>query len=122
MIDIKPGWLPATRRSFCPESPFPPMMFFTNPGAIRQIFTSNSEQFRGGKPNAVFEMFFGPNSLLLLDGARHRRERRLSALHIDRACVRDGTAFSGVSRSGGLPTMLSVRTTLSELDAHRAGS
>ena len=55
----------------------PPMVFFTDPGAIRQIFTADSEQFRAGKANAVFEMFFGPNSLLLLDGARHRRERRL---------------------------------------------
>ena len=55
----------------------PPMVFFTDPGAIRQIFTGDLEQFRAGKANAVFEMFFGPNSLLLLDGARHRRERRL---------------------------------------------
>ena len=55
----------------------PPMVFFTDPGAIRQIFTGDSEQFRAGKANAVFEMFFGPNSLLLLDGARHKRERRL---------------------------------------------
>ena len=56
---------------------FPPMVFFTDPGAIRQIFTGDPDQFRCGKANAVFEMFFGPNSLLLLDGARHRRERRL---------------------------------------------
>ena len=56
---------------------FPPMVFFTDPGAIRQIFTGDPDQFRCGKANAVFEVFFGPNSLLLLDGARHRRERRL---------------------------------------------
>ena len=56
---------------------FPPMVFFTDPGAIRQIFTGESEQFRAGKPNAIFQRFFGPNSLLLLDGARHRRERKL---------------------------------------------
>ena len=56
---------------------FPPMVFFTDPGAIRQIFTGDPEQFRAGKANAVFEMFFGPNSLLLLDGVRHRRECRL---------------------------------------------
>ena len=56
---------------------FPPMVFFTDPGAIRQIFTGDPDQFRCGKANAVFEVFFGPNALLLLDGARHRRERRL---------------------------------------------
>ena len=55
----------------------PPMVFFTDPGAIRQIFTGDPDQFRSGQANAVFEVFFGPNSLLLLDGARHRRERRL---------------------------------------------
>ena len=53
------------------------MVFFTDPVAIRQIFTGEPERFRAGKANAVFEMFFGPNSLLLLDGARHKRERRL---------------------------------------------
>ena len=56
---------------------FPPMVFFTDPGAIRQIFTGDLAQFRSGRAFAVFEPFFGPNSLLLLDGARHRRERRL---------------------------------------------
>ena len=56
---------------------FPPMVFFTDPGAIRQIFTGDPDRFRSGQANAVFQMFFGPNSLLLLDSARHRRERRL---------------------------------------------
>ena len=54
-----------------------PMVFFTDPGAIRQIFTADADQFRAGQANAAFEMFFGPNSLLMLDGARHRRERKL---------------------------------------------
>ena len=55
----------------------PPMVFFTDPGAIRQIFSGDPDRFRSGRAFAVFEPFFGPNSLLLLDGARHRRERRL---------------------------------------------
>ena len=55
----------------------PPMVFFTDPGAIRQIFIGDPDQFRSGRVFAGFEPFFGPNSLLLLDGARHRRERRL---------------------------------------------
>ena len=53
------------------------MVFFIDPGAIRQIFTGDADWFRSGRAFAVFEPFFGPNSLLLLDGARHRRERRL---------------------------------------------
>ena len=55
----------------------PPMVFFTDPGAIRQIFTGDADRFRSGQASTAFEPFFGPNSLLLLDGARHRRERKL---------------------------------------------
>ncbi len=55
----------------------PPMVFFSDPGAIRQIFTGDADQFRSGRAFTAFEPIFGPNSLLLLDGARHRRERRL---------------------------------------------
>ena len=55
----------------------PPMVFFTDPGAIRQIFTGDADRFRSGQAFTAFESFFGPNSLLLLDGDRHRRERRL---------------------------------------------
>ena len=55
----------------------PPMVFFTDPSAIRQIFTGDSQQFRAGQANRIFESILGPNSLLLLDGSRHRRERKL---------------------------------------------
>ena len=34
-------------------------------------------KYLAGRANRLFEPFLGPNSLLLLDGARHRRERRL---------------------------------------------
>ena len=55
----------------------PSMVFFTDPGAIRRIFTGDPDQFRSGLASTAFESFFGSNSLLLLDGDRHRRERRL---------------------------------------------
>ena len=55
----------------------PPMVFFTDPGAIRQIFTGDPGRFRSGQAFTAFEPFFGPNSLLPLDGDRHRRERKL---------------------------------------------
>ena len=54
-----------------------PMVFFSDPGAIKQIFTADPDQFRAGGANKIFETLFGPNSLLLLDGTRHRRERKL---------------------------------------------
>ena len=55
----------------------PPMVFFTEPSTIKQIFTGDAHQFRAGRANKVFESLLGPNSLLLLDESRHRRERKL---------------------------------------------
>ena len=57
---------------------FPPMVFFSDPAAIKQIFTGDPERLRAGQANRiVFELILGPNSILLLDGARHKRERKL---------------------------------------------
>ncbi len=56
---------------------YPPMVFFSDPVAIKQIFTGDPDQYLAGRANRLFEPFLGPNSLFLLDGARHRRERRL---------------------------------------------
>ena len=52
------------------------MVFFSDPAAIKQIFTGDPDQLRSGQANTVFKPFLGPNSLLL-DGARHKRERKL---------------------------------------------
>lgn len=55
----------------------PDVVSFTHPDAIRQIFTADSEQLRGGESNAPLGPLVGLHSLLLLDGARHLEERRL---------------------------------------------
>ena len=56
----------------------PPMVFFSDPAAIKQIFTGNPDQLRAGQANTVaFKLLLGPNSILRLDGARHRHERKL---------------------------------------------
>ena len=56
----------------------PPVVFFSDPAAIRQIFSGDPEHLRAGQANRVsLEHILGPNSILLLDGARHKRERRL---------------------------------------------
>ena len=55
-----------------------PIVFFSDPGAIRQIFTGDPEHLQAGQANSrVFKLLVGPNSLLVLDGARHKRERKL---------------------------------------------
>ena len=56
---------------------FAPLVFCSHPSAIREIFTGDSETLLAGRSNELLKPVFGPNSILLLDGARHRRERKL---------------------------------------------
>ena len=55
----------------------PPFVFFWSPPAIKEIFGADGEDFRAGEANQILESVLGEHSLLLMDGARHRRERRL---------------------------------------------
>ena len=55
----------------------PPFSFFSNPVAVKQIFTTAPEHAQAGKANVVLKPILGENSILLLDGARHKRERKL---------------------------------------------
>lgn len=53
------------------------LAFFSDPAAIEQIFTASAEQFDSGSGNWILRRSMGDNSILLLDGDRHRRERQL---------------------------------------------
>ena len=55
----------------------PPLAFFSGPAVIKQIFTADPERLQAGQANVVLKPILGPNSILLLDGARHKRERKL---------------------------------------------
>ena len=55
----------------------PTFVFFSDPEAIREIFTGDGEGLRAGEANSFLEPLLGENSLLLLDGPRHLRERRM---------------------------------------------
>src|SRR5205809_7105906 len=50
---------------------------FSDPEAIREIFTGDPETLRAGEANNLLEPMLGQHSLLLLDGPRHLRQRRL---------------------------------------------
>jgi len=47
------------------------------PELIKQVFTGDPEQLHAGKANAMLEPVVGRNSVLLLDGKEHLRQRRL---------------------------------------------
>jgi len=50
---------------------------FSNPEALRAIFTAGADVLHVGPGNAVLEPLVGRASLLLLEEGRHQRERRL---------------------------------------------
>lgn len=64
----------------------PPVVFFGNPEAIAQIFTTHAEHFELGKVTHVFRPLTGDRSVIMLDGERHQRQRQLlmPPLHGDR--------------------------------------
>src|SRR5438105_689620 len=49
----------------------------TAPEWIKEVFTGDSDVLHSGEANAMLEPVVGPNSVLLLDGPRHLRQRRL---------------------------------------------
>lgn len=54
-----------------------PYVVVSDPQAIKEIFTAPLEYFDSGKANQAFRPLLGNNSLLLLDGSCHQRQRRL---------------------------------------------
>jgi cytochrome P450 family 110 len=56
---------------------FDPLVLCSDPATIKTIFTGDPELLRAGEANVVIAPFVGLDSLLLADGARHRRKRRL---------------------------------------------
>ncbi len=54
-----------------------PLVLFNKPEFTKQIFGSDPDVFHAGKGNAVLGPIMGEHSLLLVDGAQHRRARKL---------------------------------------------
>ena len=55
----------------------PPTVVTSNPQAIEEIFTASPDTFEVGRGNKILSFLVGDNSLLLLDGKKHRNRRRL---------------------------------------------
>lgn len=54
-----------------------PLFLISDPEAIKDIFAGDPDQLRAGENNIVLKPIVGTYSLLLLDGQRHRRDRKL---------------------------------------------
>lgn len=56
---------------------FDPIVLFSDPAAIKEIFTADPDVLRAGEANVVLAPFVGTDSVLLAHGPRHRRKRKL---------------------------------------------
>jgi cytochrome P450 len=65
---------PATIRTYWTEEP---MVLVSNPDAVRDVFALPAEIAPAGQSWEFLRPFAGPDSILLLDGEEHLRERRL---------------------------------------------
>ena len=54
-----------------------PVMSVSHPNIVHAVFSGDPDQLFAGQGNVVLKPAVGPNSLLLLDGPRHRRDRKL---------------------------------------------
>ncbi len=55
----------------------PSIVYVGHPDAIQQIFNAPAEQFHTGGGGGILLKLLGENSVLLLDGDRHQRQRKL---------------------------------------------
>ncbi|WP_066423828.1 cytochrome P450 [Anabaena sp. 4-3] len=58
-------------------SSFPAQIIISNPQAIQELFTADAQLFDSGTGNDVIQPLVGANSLILLDGDRHLKQRKL---------------------------------------------
>jgi cytochrome P450 len=56
---------------------YPPTVFLSDPEAVREVFTGDPDTMQAGQANVFLRSLVGDHSLLLLDGPRHLRERKL---------------------------------------------
>ncbi|MEO1433139.1 MAG: cytochrome P450 [Cyanobacteria bacterium J06633_8] len=54
-----------------------PSVFVNHPQAIKEIFTASPDKFDCGRGNQIIASLLGEQSLVLLDGSQHQRQRKL---------------------------------------------
>jgi cytochrome P450 family 110 len=54
-----------------------PLIYFSSPAALEDIFTAQPGQISAGQGNQVLKVLLGEHSIVLLDGKKHRRQRQL---------------------------------------------
>ena len=75
------------------------VVFTSQPEAVRDVFAGDPDKLFAGEGNIVFKPLLGADSLMVLDGPKHRRSRRLMMplFHGDRMKSYGG-AISGIAK------------------------
>jgi cytochrome P450 family 110 len=75
------------------------IVYFSHPQALEQIFTTDANKLDAGRGNDILRYLLGSNSVVLLDGQTHRKQRKLLApsFHGDRMRTY-GQAIAEISR------------------------
>src|SRR4051794_21999450 len=53
------------------------VVLVSDPAIVKEVFRGDPEVFHAGETNGLFRPILGANSILLLDGRAHMRQRRL---------------------------------------------
>ena len=71
------------------------------PELVRQVFQGHPDRLRAGEANQVLAPLLGESSVLVLDGARHMRQRRLMlpAFHGERMKAYEATIIRAADRA-----------------------
>jgi len=83
LMRFRHQWIPHLHRKYgdvfsiriLPEGRW--LVVFNRPEHVREIFAGDPEVFHAGKGNAILGPVMGEHSLLLVDGAQHKRARKL---------------------------------------------
>ena len=54
-----------------------PLVFFANPEHVREVFADDGETLLAGRFNRTLAPLLGDRSVLMVDGAGHKRKRKL---------------------------------------------
>ncbi|MGL4174546.1 MAG: cytochrome P450 [Dermatophilaceae bacterium] len=109
----------------------------TRPDAVRDVFAGDPEVFHAGEANSVLGPVMGPRSLLLVDGADHKRARRLlmpafagramrgyeglvtEVARAELASWQPGVAFRSLDRMNALTLEVILQVVFGVTDEHR---
>ncbi|CAB4730654.1 MAG: cytochrome P450 [Actinobacteria bacterium] len=76
-----------------------PLVFFTRPEHVKEIFAADPEIFHAGKANGILGPIMGEHSLLLQDSSEHKRARKLLMPAFNGHALREyGGLITSVSR------------------------